>query len=275
MSNIEEILQQQEAVPFGEYEEQAIISLILDNPEFFVNIISHLSQSLFVSPQSKYIITHILNYNEKFHVLPTRGILLDRIKKHLTVDDSNLDEILTLVARESDPREIPAIKSAILDWTKHKIINTIYSTEATNAVANKDYEKIYEILEKAKYVQDIGQKGLWLFEDYERLFTIEQSEMFTTGIDQLDAFLENPTRGEVLVYMAPTGVGKCHTLDSKIIEERLSRIYEIELENGKIIKLGGFREIQTSRGTVKVCDLTERDDITEIPIICDEGDLSL
>jgi hypothetical protein len=78
-----------------------------------------------------------------------------------------------------------------------------------------------------------------------------------------------PSPKEVVCWLAPTNVGKCHSLQSKILEKRLSRIFELELDDGTIIKLAGFREVQTTRGIVKVCDLTDGDDITEIPIETD------
>lgn len=209
MANVEEILQTEKpSTPFGEYEEQAIIALMLDNPQFFINLITHFDQSIFSTPQVKYVITHILNYNEKYHILPTREMLIDRVKKHLTADDPNLDDILELISRDSNPRDVPAIKAAITEWVKHRIINTIYSTDAVNAVANKDYDKIYDILEKARQVQEVGNNGLWLFEDYERLFIFNESEQFTSGLGKLDQHLECLSRREVLCYMAPTGVGK-------------------------------------------------------------------
>jgi hypothetical protein len=102
-------------------------------------------------------------------------------------------------------------------------------------------------------------------------------EHIPTGFKELDKLLNDggPSPKEVLVYLAPTGVGKCHSLQSKIIEKDLSRIFDLEMENGSIIKLAGFREVQTARGRIKVCDLSTGDDITEIPTIQDTGDITL
>jgi hypothetical protein len=69
-------------------------------------------------------------------------------------------------------------------------------------------------------------------------------------------------------------VGKCHTLETKIVLEDYSRIYELELNDGTTIQIAGYRKVKTRRGDVRVFDLTEEDDITELPA-SDTWDLEL
>jgi hypothetical protein len=102
----------------------------------------------------------------------------------------------------------------------------------------------------------------------------------TTGFPSLDATIGEggPTKKECFCWLGSTGTGKCHTLESKIIIEDLSRIFELEIElNGELqlFRLAGFRKIQTARGEVKVCDLIETDVITKVPTWEDKGDLCL
>ena len=108
------------------------------------------------------------------------------------------------------------------------------------------------------------------------LFKEDLIEHRTTGFPRLDAFLNNggPSPKEVVCWLAPTNVGKCHTLQSKIFEERLSRIYEIELEDGTVKKIAGFRKVKTTRGLLRVCDLTDADDI-ELILLEDISDIVL
>ena len=108
------------------------------------------------------------------------------------------------------------------------------------------------------------------------VFNPSANEHRTTGFPRLDKYLNDggPSPKEVVCWLAGTNVGKCHTLESKILEERFSRIYEIELEDGTIKKLAGFRKIQTTRGMVRICDLTDEDDVVELPS-SDVGDIRL
>jgi len=263
--------------PFGNYEEEAIASLILDHPEFFTHIAKFITYKLFKRPEVQYIIANIVEYHDKYNEFPTRGILKDTIAKQLTVDDEYVDDILSIVDRPSNPREIPAIKDRLLEWAKTQAYSLLWDKETIDRYKQGDYDYIEQVVNEAKLIQDVSSTGLWFFDELESLFYRDEKERFTTGIYELDQLLDEggPSRGDEVVWMAPTGVGKCHTLESKMIEENLSGIFEIELDNGKTLKLAGFREVQTARGPVKVCDLTEEDDIVEIPNIRDGGDISV
>ena len=276
-----ETTQSEQVTPFGTHEEEAIASLIVDHPEFFSSIVKFLKFELFKRLEVQYVIAQILDYYHEFDVFPTRGMLVDAIKKKLTVDSFKYEEIVAIAQRKSDPREIPAIKGRLMEWAKSRAYGLLYDPDTIARYNNGDFAAVEEVFEQARNVKDIGTNTLWFFDELEKLFDEEQIERFTTGFKQLDAYMHptasggGPSRKESLIWMAPTGVGKCHTLESKIIEKKLSQIVEIELENGQIIKLAGFREIQTARGAVRVCDLTEADDIIEIPIIEDAGDISM
>ena len=114
-----EALQANEEVdecPFGAYEEEAIVSLIIDHPEFFSSVVRFLHYQLFSRHEVQYVIAHILTYRESYGVFPTRGMLLDIIKRDLTVDSVGYEDILAIVSRPSDPREIPALKERILEF---------------------------------------------------------------------------------------------------------------------------------------------------------------
>jgi hypothetical protein len=267
----------EEESPFGEYEEEAIASLIIDHPEFFTSVGRFLNNQLFSRTEVQYVIAHILSYYEEYGVFPTRGLLLDTIKRSLTVDDYGYEDIIAIAARKSDPREIPALKERLIEWARTKAYGILYDTDTIAKYNAGDFDAIEEVFNRARNIQDIGSGTFWFFEDVEKLFVESTIENFTTGFTMLDRYMHEggPSRKEMLVWMAPTGVGKCHTLQSKIIEKQLSRIFELELEDGTVFKIAGFREVQTARGRVKVCHLTEDDDIIKIPDFQDSGNISL
>ena len=65
--------------PFGEYEEEAIISLAFDVPDFFTSVGRFMNPSMFARLECQIIISMILNLFEEFDVVPTRRIVRDRI----------------------------------------------------------------------------------------------------------------------------------------------------------------------------------------------------
>jgi len=267
--------------PFGEYEEEAVVSLLIDHPEFFTNIARYLKYQLFSRTEIQYIIANILDHYNDHGVFPTRGLLLDTLKRGLTVDDPSYEDIIKIAARESDPREVPSLKKHIMEWARSKAYGLLYDPDTIAQFQAGKFDELETVFNQARNIQDLGTSTFSFFDEIERLFVVDAYETFTTGFAQLDNYMHDdapsrgPARKELLVWMAPTGVGKCHTLQSKIIEKRLSRIFELETDNGKIFKLAGFREVQTTRGKIKVCDLTKNDNITEIPNIEDSGDVSL
>jgi replicative DNA helicase len=185
--------------------------------------------------------------------------------------------IFKIVDRRSDPREIPLIKDTLLKWSRTRAYGLLYADEAVEAYARGDYGHLDSILQEANRIADVGTDGFWFFENMELLFQPDVIKHRTTGFPRLDRLLNNggPSAKEVVCWLAATNVGKCHSAQTLIIEERLSRIYELGLENGSIIKLRGSREVQTARGTVKVCDLADSDDLIEIPVGDDAWNLEI
>lgn len=265
--------------PFGPYQEEAIISLALDHPEFFSAAARFLKPDMFGRLEARWVMAEILNTFEKHNVIPTREMLRDQIKtgsNPITEDDPH-EEVFRLVDRKSDPREIPIVKDTILKWSRDRAYGLLYSDEAVEAYHRQDYAYIETLLNEANRIADVGDNGFWFFENAELLFQKDIIQHMTTGFPRLDRLLNNggPSRKEVLCWLAGTNVGKCGVDTTRIIEERLSRIYELELEDGSIVKARGSRKVQTARGPVKICDLTDSDELIEIPSQNDTWDLEL
>ena len=253
--------------PFRKLQEEAIISLALDQPEFFAAVAGYLKPELFSRIETAWVIAEILNLFEKYKTVPTRGILREHLENNVTVDDPH-EEIFRLVNRKSDHREVPIVKDLLIQWARQQAFGLLYKSDAIAAFQEGNYDYIQKLFDEAGKIVDVGDnQGLWLFENLEILFKEDMVEHRTTGFPRLDKCLNNggPSPKEVLCWLAPTNVGKCHTLDSNIYEEKLSNIYELELENGEIIQIAGFRKVLSSRGLLRVCDLTCDDDIAEIP----------
>ncbi len=208
MDDTEKILDSSDA-PFDKYQEEAIISLALDHPEFFTNVGQYIKPNMFQRPECQYVIAHILNAYEKYGVVPSRQILRSRIVKELTVDE-NYKDILTLLDRKSNHREVPIIKEDLLKWARKRAFGLLYSEEAIASFHEGDFSSIEKIFNEANKVVDIGEGGFWLFKSLETLFEPQANIHLTTGFPKLDAVLNDggPSPKEVVCWMAPTGVGK-------------------------------------------------------------------
>jgi hypothetical protein len=265
---------------FGKYEEKIIVSLILDQPELATVLLPYLSEDLFDVPECKYTVAQIRWHVDKYKIIPTRPMLHDIVLGDLTADDQYHKEIIELVTKRSDPRDIKIMSDKVVEWAKKKQYGKLYSEEAIEAQQRGDYVYIEKLFEDARKIIDFKAKFMFFFKEYQILYEEKSVSHLTTGFPTLDQTIGEggPTKKECFCWLAPTGVGKCHTLESKIIIEDLSRVFELEVElNGKLqlFRLAGFRKIQTARGEVKVCDLIETDIITEIPTWEDKGDLCL
>jgi len=195
--------------PFGNYQEEAIVSLAFDLPEFFTSVGRFMKPNMFVRLECQLVIAEILNAFEEYDVVPTRNIIRDKIINTLTEDDP-YEEVLELINRKSDYREVPMIKDTLLKWAQDKAFGQIYSQEAQDAYARGDYGYLEQVLNEANRIADITSEGFWFFENYKILFEEDVIDHRTTGFAKLDQMLNNggPSTKEVVCWLAPTNVGK-------------------------------------------------------------------
>jgi replicative DNA helicase len=195
--------------PFGPYEEEAIISLALDHPQFFSAVCSFLQPVMFRRMEAQWVIAEILNAYEEFNAIPTREILYDRIAAKITEDDP-FEEVLGLVRRRSNPREIPMVKDTLLKWARDRQYGLLYSDDAIEAYRTGNYLYLEELVAQANRIADVSESGFWFFENLELLFQPDIIDHRTTGFPQLDKLLNNggPSKKEVVCWLAGTNVGK-------------------------------------------------------------------
>jgi replicative DNA helicase len=194
---------------FGKYQEEAIVSLALDLPEFFSSVGRFITPSMFSRVETQYIMANILNEIEKNGTIPTRKLFKDHIEKTIT-EDEPFEEVLRIIDRKSNPREVPMIKDTLIKWAKSKAYGMVYSEEVQDAYYRGDYSQLEAIIDEAHKIADVGDNGFWFFEEAEFLFGEDAIEHRTTGFAKLDKMLNNggPSPGEVVCWMAPTNVGK-------------------------------------------------------------------
>ena len=271
------LITQNSAKPtFGINEERAIISLAQDYPEFFSIVARFVKPQMFQDPACQIISAIILNALEKYDLIPSRLILRDMVLSALN-EDQHYQPIVDLLDRPSNPREVPVIRDRLTEWAKKSAYGLLYTPEAMIAYEAGKYDEIEKIVKDAERISDTEINGLWLLDNAQIVLDPQSILHLTTGFNSLDELINNggPSKKEVFIWMGGTNSGKCHTLDSNIICYGQSHIYELELENGEFRQLRGSRIVQTQRGAVEVCDLTEDDDVIEVSSVDDTWDLEL
>lgn len=196
--------------PFKHFQEEAIVSLSLDHPDFFGAVAQFIKPDMFSRLETRWVIAEILNLYEKYDTIPTRTILREYLEGTLTEDDPH-EEILRLVDRKSDYREVPIVKELLLLWARKRAFGMLYKPEAIAAYREGNYEYLETLFSEASRIVDVGDNsGFWFFENLELLFQHNIIEHRTTGFARLDRLLNNggPSPKEVVCWMAPTNVGK-------------------------------------------------------------------
>jgi replicative DNA helicase len=258
-------------------EEKAVIAMALDEPMFFSSIIDQIKTDYFSLDETKYVYKVIKFCYDNKGEIPTRSLVKALVEKTLTVDQENFRDILEICDYQINPRDYDLVKDRFITWLRSKTLDEVYHDNIIEAARNGNYTELEKIVERASRIQDLSGDYMWFFKDIEKIFSKTIEVKYTTGFPELDKYINEggPTKGDVMVWMGTTGSGKCCSLQSKIIVEKLSAIYELEMENGKTIKLAGYKKIKTQRGEIMVCDLAKEDNIEEIPVEEDEGDIQV
>lgn len=193
---------------FGAYEEEAIVSLILDLPEFVQTIIQFIEPDLFTRIETRYIVAWILKIYQEHEVIPTRELLKDQILRDLTADDQ-YEEVIRILDRKSSPREVPLVRSKLKEWARKKAFGLLYADETVTAFEKGDIATVEAIFKRASHINDTAIRGFWLFDQFEELLVEDAVKRYPTGYKRLDtAFGGGLACGETLIYLAATNVGK-------------------------------------------------------------------
>ena len=235
-------------------EEDAIIALTFDAPEYFSSILPYLKAEYFNQIETKFVFNVIeMNFKEHNSLL-SRKMCKSIVDETLTADDPH-DRIHAIILTESDPRDVPVVIEKLTEWVKKKAYAKLYSKESLEAHERGDYEVVEKILDDARKISNFNVKCFSFFDDFHSLFVEEQIEHFTTGFPTLDKHINfgGPTRGEVFCFMAPTGVGKSIALvnigAANIRQNRNVLHVSLEMSDAQIATryLGCFTELWTRK----------------------------
>jgi len=191
-------------------EERAIISFALDEPVFFANLIDKMSSDFFVLDEAQYVFKIIKFCYDNKGEIPSRALVKDLVEKTLSVDNDEFREILEICDHKVSPRDYDVIKDRVITWLRSRTLSSIYDDDVIESTRAGDYSKVEDILDRASQLQDLTGDYMWFFDELPILFEKNTEVKYTTEFSELDRYINDggPTKGDVLIWMAPTGVGK-------------------------------------------------------------------
>lgn len=252
---------------FSEFEEEQIVLLALDSPDFFYRIVRFMKPEYFEADELQYIMHTYIEYYEKFDEVPTKEILKDIVYKDMKADEESSRPVMEILEKELDPRNSKYIRDQVVKWARIKQMSLIYDEEVMVQAQEGNWQAVDELIQQAAGISDVIIKPFRFFKDIDELFVEDTKEHFTTGFTRLDNAIHDgrgPARKEVLLWVAPTGVGKSLTLVNTSLVNVLQgkNVLHITLENSEKVTghryLGAFTNLPIAQRKRKVEEFKKR-----------------
>lgn len=181
--------------------EEAFISFLIHSPERFVHAMEHFTPNLFESFTCQFVAAQIAHDYKAFGVIPSRDILRDRLAKQLTVEDP-WEEILGLVKREPDLREIPFVMAEWKRFVGNRILKQLTSDEMLELMVGQDAQLIADRVGAINAEFDRFCRG-------ETRDSFSAVELLETFPDQRAAVIDGFLReGQIANVVSSSKVGK-------------------------------------------------------------------
>lgn len=204
---------------FGNNFQEKVIQALLTDHKWAEQMIEVLSIDYFDQKHLQYLAQRYFAYYEKYRSFPTLKLLVDIMKDELkTGSDAVLrDRIIDYIKKiymNPDAGDLQYVKDKSLDFCRKQAMKKALEN-SVDLIAADDYERVVTTMKEALAAGMPSSVGHIFFEDYESRFAKIERRTIPTGIEQLDDRLildGGFGRGELIVCMAPTGVGKSHFL---------------------------------------------------------------
>lgn len=265
---------------FTQFEEEQIILLALDNPDFFYRIARFMEPKYFEVDQNQYIMATYIDYYKDYDDVPTREVLKNIIYKELRSDSELADPVIEILNKEIDYRNSRYIRNLVVKWARVKQLSELYDEDVMESIRDGDVSKIDNIIDKATAISDVAIRPFRFFEDLDELFIEDEKEHFTCGFSRIDKLIHDgrgPARKEAFIWIAPTGVGKSIMLVNTSVANVLDgkNVLHVTLENSEKITghryLGAFTEMAIANRSIKENQMKEK--LNKIKLSEDSGDL--
>lgn len=192
--------------------QQSLLKTIIEDKRFAITIIDVIESKYFDGPYFRYIMENIKELYETFGSIPNYETLTQKIlaENNNVSSKVHIDTINAIKDKELD-NDGGYVKKIALNFCRQQVLKASLK-EAEEIMSSGDFENYDKIESK---IQDALQVGTFVddIEDITEniLSSLEEDSRipFSTGIKGIDDALRGGVaRGELAVFLAPTGIGK-------------------------------------------------------------------
>jgi len=193
-----------------------LINQIITDKKFANNIIEVIDPKYFDNQYFKLISQMTKEYFEKYNTTPTFDVLDQMTKLEVSSDmaRTNIFDMLVEI-RESDVEDHLWIQEKALKFCKQQELKKAISK--VNKIIEKgdfeSYDKCEEYIRQATQIGENSENAMDVFEDLDEVLIDDFRDPIPLGINGIDNILDGGlAKGEIGVFLAPTGVGKTTVL---------------------------------------------------------------
>jgi len=192
--------------------QQGLLKTIIEDKKFAITIIDSIDSKYFDGPYFKYLMENIKELYKLYGVVPGYDTLQQKIMKEsrdATVAKVNLDTLEDIKNRQSEDNKY--IKDTSLNFCKQQVLKKALkvSEEIMNNGEFENYGKIEEVIREALQVGATTDDVQDISKNVRESLQKDCRVPFPTGVVGIDNLLKGGlARGELAIFLAPTGIGK-------------------------------------------------------------------
>ena len=192
--------------------QQSLLKAIIEDKKFALTIIDVIDSKYFDGPYFKYIMENIKELHKTFGSIPNYETLTQKILSENKETSSKIHiDTLNAIKEKELEGDGRYVKSTSLNFCRQQVLKKALK-ESEEIMTNGDFENYDKIENKIRGalqvgaivddIEDISENVAGSLEDDCRL-------PFPTGIEGIDNLLKGGiARGEMAIFLAPTGIGK-------------------------------------------------------------------
>lgn len=174
---------------YGSYFQTKVLSLLLTNKEFLLNIHDVLSEEYFENPATKWCVEEIMSYFVKFHAPPTLEVLKIELQK--------LENEVLKIAIKEQLKEACHVPESDLQYVQEEFSNFCKNQQLKKALLSSvdllkagDYDSIRVIVDNALRAGQDKNVGHEYHKDIESRFREDQRVPIATPWNQFNELLQ-------------------------------------------------------------------------------------
>lgn len=193
-----------------------LINQIITDKKFANNIIEVIDPKYFDNQYFKLISQMTKEYFEKYNTPPTFDVLDQTTRLEVSSDmaRTNIFDMLVEI-RESNVEDHLWIQEKALKFCKQQELKKAI-TKVNKIIEKGDfesYDKCEEFIREATQIGEVTDGAMDVFQDLEEALEDDFRDPIPLGINGIDNVLDGGlAKGEIGVFLAPTGVGKTTVL---------------------------------------------------------------